>query len=220
MKRNLYLVTLAIGAAIFFSNCNCDESRNKLVDFNPKQKAFLSDYFADYGSYKEIFFKSTQGQSLSYSATYSNNNEQGELLKNGACPIYRMYEMKEIRYSCYKSNYDESFTLNVSSEYQPGNLVLRVNQYNPSYSNGNITVDLHNPNLVIEGSFSNAQAITSGFVQIADTTINGKKYTDLYVLRIDKLPTALSSEIKDFYLSFSKGIVAFRRVNNVVWMLE
>ena len=217
MKRTFFLLIFAFSIAIIFSNCNCENTQNKVIDFNPKQKAFFVEFP---NGYSTLNFKSNFGQTASYGVNNYFYEQQGPNLKDGPCPVYRMYETKEVNYSTYGSSFYESIYFRVSAENQPGSLEIRVNQYEPNYSNGYIKVDLHNPNLFIEGGFDNAEPFKNGFIEIGDTTINGRNYNDIYALKINKRSTALSGELKEMYLSFSKGIVALKRVNNVIWMAE
>jgi hypothetical protein len=217
MKTKIIICIVLIATSSIWSACNCDNVQNKLMKLNPRQVAFFAEFP---NGYSTLSLKSNFGQTASYSVKNYFYEQQGPNLKNGVCPVYRMYETREVNYSTYASSLSESINFRMSAENQPGTFEIRLNQYEPLYSYGYIKVDLHNPNLFIEGGFDNAEPFKNGFIEIGDTTINGRNYNDIYALKIKKRPTALSVELKEMYLSFSKGIVALKRVNNVIWMAE
>lgn len=217
MKKQLSIFLLALSSSLFWAACNCENTVNKLEEFNPKQKEFFG--LLQEG-YFPLQFKSSTGLVVNLNV-YNNITEyEDEQLNNGACPVWRVYQTKQIRYEHSEQNFYQYFNFRIDSKIQPGDFTTQIYQGYPNYSNGTIRVDLHNPKVKLEGDFPKSETLKEGFTFIGDSTFNGHSFTDLYVLHINKLPTAFSSEIKTIYLSFTKGLVGYRQVNGLVWMLK
>lgn len=215
MKTKIIICIVLIATTSIWSACNCDNVQNKLMKLNPRQVAFFESLQE---GYQQVSFKSSNGQIISFDIYVNFNNYQREQLKQGACPVYREYMEKNYDYSSYGQSGNDYMDIDfsVSSKNQPGILHTEVDQ-NYYFS---LDTDLHDLGYVINSSFYGSIFPQNGYVFIGDTTINGKTYSDIYHLPITKLPTSLSSEIKDIYISFSKGLVGLKKVNGVSWVLE
>jgi hypothetical protein len=215
MKNKIIVCFVLIAMASIWSACNCDNVQNKLIKLNPKQIAFFE---ALKEGYQQVSFKSSNGQIINFDFYVNFDTNQGELLKQGACPIYREFIEKNYNYSSYGQygSDDIDIDFSVSSKNQPGILQTEVNQ-NFFFS---LDTDLHDLGLVKSSSMTGSNGPQKGYFFIGDTTLNGKSYSDVYHLPINKLPTSLSTEIKDIYISFSKGLVGFTKVNGISWVLE
>lgn len=204
-------------SSLFWSACNCDKIQNKLITFNPKQDSFFMEMPP---GYKNIEFQSVNGQVAKWSLNSYNSYETGEQLKSGACPVYREYQVKSYYYSSYDLSVYDDISFRLSSKDQPGILSTSISQSYPSYSYGQIETDLHEMDKKYNSSIESSSAFEKGYVFIGDTVINGKSYNDIFELSIKKYPAARTTEIRDVYISFSKGLLAFRKNNGVAWFLK
>jgi hypothetical protein len=211
------LVLSLVASSLIWSACNCDKVQNKRYNFNPRQDSFFMEMPP---GYKNIEFQSVNGQIAKWSLNSYNSWEMGEQLKGGACPVYREYQVKSYYYSSYDQSVYDDVSFRLSSKDQPGILSTSISQSYPAYSYGQIETDLHETEKVYGSSIESSSAFEKGYVFIGDTVINGKSYKDIYELSIKKYPTARTTEIKDLYISFSRGLLAYRKTNGLVWFLK
>lgn len=170
--------------------------------------------------YKNIQFQSVNGTPSYWSLSVYISTEMGEQLKRGACPIYREYQVKRYSYSSYDQSFYDELVFDISSKDQPGLLNSRITQSYPSYTNSFIANDLHDMEKIYSSNADGGTVFKKGYTFIGDTIINGKSYNDIFELSIPKGPTAKSGEIKEVYISFGYGLLAFRRTNGLVWFLK
>ncbi len=213
MKSKVVVCFVLIVMASIWSACNCDNAQNKIMKLNPRQIAFFESLQE---GYQQVTFKSSNGQIIDFDVYVNFNTYQGEQLKQGACPVYREYMEKNYDYSGLSGFDYFDIDFSVSSKNQPGILLTEVRQ-NYFFK---LDADLHNLSLVINSSLNSSNIPNNGYVFIGDTIVNGKSYSDVYHLSINKPPTSLSGEFKDIYISFSKGLVGLRKVNGISFVLE
>ncbi len=214
MKNKSIVCFVLIAMASLWSAC-CDNVQNKLMKLNPRQVAFFESLQE---GYQQVSFKSSNGQIIDFDVYINFNTYQGEQLKQVTCPVYREYMEKNYDYSSYGLSGFDYFDIDfsVSSKNQPGILRTEAGQNYYFW----LDADLHDLDRVINSSMSGSNVPQNGYIFIGDTTINGKTYSDIFHLPITKFPTSLSSEIKDIYISFSKGLVGLRKVNGISFVLE
>ncbi len=215
MKTKIIICIVLIATTSIWSACNCDNVQNKIMKLNPRQIAFFESLKE---GYQQVSFKSSNGQIISFNSYVNFDNYQREQLKQGACPVYREYIEKNYNYSSYGQSGNDYIDIDfsLSSKNQPGILHTEVNQ---TYY-FSIDTDLHDLGLVKSSSMTGSNGLQKGYIFVGDTTINGKSYSDIYHLPINKAATSLSTEIKDLYISFSKGLVGIKKVNGISWVLQ
>jgi len=209
------IIYLCILVLFFFVSCGCPEEDDIISTRTSEQKVWLSEAPNDTSI---IYVKSSNGLSDIF-IIYFGETERKDKTGN-TCSAQEVTEKIHLEYFSGIAGYYFYFDIFRNNNSYVLNTEVKLGGNISSFSS-RIMVDIDNPNNIKSAFFyPYSSNIDKGYLFYGDSVINGKSYSDLFIMNLPYNEEVKPLTITQFIISKRKGLVAYKTKNGADWYLE